>query len=254
MSDKKTMRLTLKVWRQNGPQDSGHFETYELDNVNPDWSFLEMLDILNMKLVREGKEPIAFESDCREGICGTCGFVINGRAHGKLHRTTVCQLHMRHFKDGETIVIEPFRATAFPVLKDLIIDRSAMDFILKRGGYISVNVGSAPDANTIPVPKSNADKAFDFATCIGCGACVAACPNASAALFVSAKITHLALLPQGHPERERRVEEMLTAMEEQGFGGCSNTYACEVECPKGISITGIARANLEYWRAKLKGN
>ncbi len=254
MSGEKTMRLTLKVWRQNGPQDQGRFETYELDNVNPDWSFLEMLDILNMKLVKEGKEPIAFESDCREGICGTCGFVINGRAHGKLHRTTVCQLHMRHFKDGETIVIEPFRATAFPVLKDLIIDRTAMDFILKRGGYISVNVGSAPDANTIPVPKDNADKAFDFATCIGCGACVAACPNASAALFVSAKITHLALLPQGHPEREKRVNEMLTAMEEQGFGGCSNTYACEVECPKGISITGIARANFEYWRAKLKGN
>lgn len=248
------MRLRLKVWRQNGPQDKGRFENYELDNVNPDWSFLEMLDILNMKLVGEGKEPIAFESDCREGICGTCGFVINGRAHGHIHKTTVCQLHMRHFKDGETIVIEPFRATSFPVLKDLIIDRSAMDFILKRGGYISVNVGSAPDANTTAVPKHNSDRAFDFATCIGCGACVAACPNASAALFVSAKITHLALIPQGHPEREKRVNEMLTAMEEQGFGGCSNTYACEVECPKGISITGIARSNLEYWRAKLKGH
>ncbi len=249
--EKKKLRLTLKVWRQKGPADPGHFETYELDNVDPDWSFLEMLDILNMKLVREGKEPIAFESDCREGICGTCGFMINGRAHGHLEKTTACQLHMRHFKDGETITIEPFRATAFPVLKDLIIDRSALDHVLKAGGYISVNVGSPPDANTVPVPKPVADEAFDYATCIGCGACVAACPNASAALFTAAKITHLALLPQGDPERKRRVQQMLAAMEEQGFGGCSNTYACEAECPKGISVVGIARAAYEYWRARL---
>lgn len=247
------MKLTLKIWRQAGADQPGRFETYQMENVSPDISFLEMLDLLNMQLLREGREPVAFESDCREGICGTCGFMINGRAHGPLPRTTVCQLHMRHFKDGDTIVIEPFRAGPFRVLKDLIVDRSAFDRIMVAGGFISVNVGSQPEANSIPVPKHLADRAFDFATCIGCGACVAACPNASASLFVAAKVAHLRLLPQGHPERERRVLRMVRQMEAEGFGGCSNTYACEAECPKGISVEAIAIMNREYLRARLKG-
>lgn len=245
------MRITLRVWRQPAPDQPGRFEIYTLEDVSPDWSFLEMLDMLNMQLVREGKEPVAFESDCREGICGTCGFLINGRPHGPLPRTTVCQLHMRHFRDGETITVEPFRARAFPVIKDLIVDRSALDRIMQAGGYISTNVGSQPDANAIPVPADRARKAFDFATCIGCGACVAACPNASAALFTASKIAHLALLPQGNPERIRRVRKMVDAMESLGFGGCSNTYACEIECPKGISVEAIATMYREYWRTLL---
>ncbi len=248
----KTLKLTLKIWRQKGPDDPGRFETYVMEEVNPDWSFLEMLDMLNLKLIKEGKEPVAFESDCREGICGTCGFMINGRPHGFLSKTTVCQLHMRHFRDGETIVVEPFRARTFPVIKDLVVDRSALDKIMQAGGYISVNVGSAPDANSIPVPREKASRAFDFATCIGCGACVAACPNASAALFLSAKIAHLSLLPQGHPERKKRVKNMVKAMEDLGFGSCSNTYACEVECPKGISVESIAIMYKEYWKALLE--
>ncbi len=243
------MRIRLRVWRQRGPDVPGKFEVYELEDVSPDWSFLEMLDVLNLRLIREGKEPIAFESDCREGICGTCGFMINGRAHGPLKGTTVCQLHMRHFSDGETITVEPFRARAFPVIRDLVVDRSALDAIMQEGGYISTNVGSAPDANSIPVSRWAASRAFDFATCIGCGACVAACPNGSASLFLGVKVSHLMLLPQGGPERKRRIRKMLVAMEALGFGGCSNTYACEAECPKEISVEAIARMYREAWRA-----
>ena len=209
------MKLTLKIWRQKGPQDKGHFETYVLDDVNEHMSFLEMLDVLNEKLLAEGKEPVAFEHDCREGICGCCGAVVNGKPHGGLPGTTLCQVHMRHFRDGDTIVIEPFRARAFPVIKDLVVDRSALDRIMQAGGFVSVNTGNAPDANTIPIPKDDADLAMDYAECIGCGACVAACPNGAAMLFMSAKIAHLSLLPQGQQERERRkrrAEELLQAL------------------------------------------
>lgn len=243
------MRINLKVWRQKNQQDKGRFETYKLDDVNEHMSFLEMFDVLNQQLIEEGKDPVAFDHDCREGICGTCSMYINGRPHGKLKGTTACQLHMRFFEDGETITVEPWRAKAFPVIKDLVVDRSAFDRIIQAGGYISVNTGNAQDANAIPVDKDDANSAFDSAACIGCGACVAACKNASAMLFVSAKISHLARLPQGHPERERRVQNMVAQMDEEGFGSCTNTMACEAECPKEIKMTNIARMNGEYIRS-----
>jgi succinate dehydrogenase / fumarate reductase iron-sulfur subunit len=245
------MKLTLKVWRQKNSSDKGGFETYQLDNVDVHASFLEMFDVLNEKLINEGKDPVAFDHDCREGICGTCSMVINGRAHGPLHNTTTCQLHMRHFKDGDTIVVEPWRAKAFPVIKDLVVDRSAFDRIIESGGFISVNTGQAPEANSILVPKDKSELAFDAAACIGCGACVAACKNSSAMLFVGAKVSHLAMLPQGHPERFTRVLSMVAQMDKEGFGSCTNTNACEAECPKGISVTNIARLNREYLAASL---
>lgn len=240
------MEITLKIWRQKDAQSKGKFETYKLDDVNTHMSFLEMLDVLNEKLIKEGQDPVAFDHDCREGICGACGLYINGHPHGPEKGTTTCQLHMRVFKDGDTIVIEPWRAKGFPIVKDLIVDRTAYDKILHAGGYISQKVGSAQDANSILISKDVADDAMDAAECIGCGACVAACKNASAMLFVSAKVSHLALLPQGKPEKERRVLNMIDAMKEHGFGNCTNTYACEAECPKGVSISHIARMNREY--------
>ena len=249
MSEKK-MSLTIKVWRQKNASDKGHFATYQLDNVIEDMSFLEMMDTLNEKLVKSGEEPVAFDHDCREGICGTCSMYINGRPHGPVRGITTCQLHMRTFKDGETITIEPWRAKSFPVIKDLIVDRTAFDRIQEAGGYISINTGSAPDANSIPIPKKVADDAFDAATCIQCGACVAACPNASAMLFTSAKISQLALLPQGQVERFSRVENMVKQMDEEGFGNCTNIGACAYECPKYISLEHIARMNREYISAK----
>jgi succinate dehydrogenase / fumarate reductase, iron-sulfur subunit len=247
----KNMRLNLKIWRQKGPKANGKMVDYTLNEVNPEMSFLEMMDVLNQQLVDEGDEPVAFDHDCREGICGMCSMFINGRAHGPMTGTTTCQLHMRHFNDGDTIVIEPWRASAFPVIKDLMVDRSAFDRVIQAGGYISVNTGSAPDANSLPIPKQNADMAFDAATCIGCGACVATCKNASAMLFVGAKVSQLSLLPQGQPEREERAIRMVEQMDKEGFGNCTNTGACEVECPKGISIENIARLNREYLRAKV---
>lgn len=246
------MKLTLKIWRQKNAKDQGKFETYSLGNVNHEMSFLEMMDVLNDQLIREGKDPVAFDHDCREGICGACSMVINGRPHGPLQGTTTCQLHMRFFKDGETITIEPFRARAFPVIKDLTVDRGAFDRIITAGGYVSVNTGQPQDANSIPVNKDDADNAFDAAACIGCGACVAACKNASAMLFVSAKVSHLALLPQGQVERVRRVQAMVAQMDEEGFGNCTNTGACEAECPKEISLSHIARLNREYINSKIK--
>jgi succinate dehydrogenase / fumarate reductase iron-sulfur subunit len=245
----KKLNLKLKIWRQKNSNTVGSFVDYDVQ-VSPDASFLEMLDELNNRLEANNEEPIVFESDCREGICGTCGLVINGHPHGPLPKIATCQLHMRNFKDGETIWVEPFRAKAFPVIKDLMVDRSGFDKILQAGGYISVNTGGAPDANSIPVPKDAASEAFDAAACIGCGACVAACKNASAMLFVSAKISHLGLLPQGQPERYIRVQRMIKVMDELGFGSCTNTYACEAECPKGISVTNIARMNRDYIKAK----
>ena len=245
------MKIKLKVWRQKNCHAPGKFENYEVDHVAEDMSFLEMMDELNVKLIKEGKEPIAFESDCREGICGSCNMVIDGQAHGPQKATTTCQLFMRHYKDGDTIVVEPFRAKAFPLIKDLVVDRSAFDRIQQAGGYNSVRVGNAPDANAILVKKENADLAMSAATCIGCGACVAVCKNASAMLFVSAKVSHLALLPQGAPEREERVLKMVKQMDEEGFGNCSNTRACEATCPKEIKIENIARMNHEYARATL---
>lgn len=245
------MKITLKVWRQKNRNDAGRFETYHLDGISPDMSFLEMFDVLNEKLISEGKDPVAFDHDCREGICGMCSMYINGRPHGPLRRVTTCQLHMRSFKDGDTIVVEPWRATAFPVIKDLVVDRSAFDRIIQAGGYISVNTGSARDANSILIPKENADKAFMAAACIGCGACVAACKNASAMLFVAAKVSQFALLPQGQVERKQRVLNMVKQMDEEGFGNCTNTGACEAECPKGISLENIARMNREYICAAL---
>jgi succinate dehydrogenase / fumarate reductase, iron-sulfur subunit len=239
------MKITLKIWRQQNKNTKGAFKTYELNNVSTDISFLEMLDLLNHNLIHKGEEAVAFDHDCREGICGMCSLYINGRPHGPL-QTTTCQLHMRTFKDGETITIEPWRAKAFPVIKDLIVDRSAFDRIQQAGGYVSVNTGGVPDANEIPIPKKIADEAFDAAACIGCGACVAACKNASAMLFVSAKVSQLALLPQGKPERKERAEKMVSQMDAEGFGACTVTGACEAECPKGISISNIARLNREY--------
>ena len=240
------MKLTLKIWRQKGGKEKGEFKTYTMDHVSPDMSFLEMLDVLNDSLVLKGEEPVHFDHDCREGICGMCSLYINGRPHGPL-QTTTCQLHMRSFTDGQTITIEPWRAAAFPVVRDLVVDRSAFDRIQRAGGYISVNTGAAPDANEILVPKKVADEAMDAATCIGCGACVAACKNASAMLFVSAKVSQYALLPQGQPERKERAERMVAQMDAEGFGACTNTGACEAECPKGIKITNIARMNREYF-------
>src|SRR5438045_4548216 len=239
--DHYTMKLTLKVWMQTNSSDKGSFVTYPVKNISSEMSFLEMFDVLNEELIQEGKEPIAFDHDCREGICGTCSMYINGRPHGPWHATTTCQLHMRAFKDGETIVVEPWRAKAFPVIKDLVVNRSAFDRIIQAGGYISVNTGSAVDGNAMPIEKENADKAFAAAACIGCGACVAACKNSSAMLFVSAKVAHLALLPQGSPERKTRVVAMVDQMDKEGFGACTNTNACEAACPKGILVTNIAR-------------
>jgi succinate dehydrogenase / fumarate reductase, iron-sulfur subunit len=244
------MKITLKIWRQKDGRSKGALKTYPVDHVSQDMSFLEMLDVLNNDLVKKGEEPVAFDHDCREGICGMCSLYINGRPHGPL-QTTTCQLHMRSFKDGETIVIEPWRATAFPIIKDLVVDRSAFDRIQQAGGFVSVNTGGVPDGNEIPIPKKVADEAMDAAACIGCGACVAACKNASAMLFVSAKISQLALLPQGKPERKERAEKMVAQMDAEGFGSCTNTYACEAECPKGISVTNIARMNREYLNASL---
>lgn len=245
------MRLTLRIWRQKDARSPGGFVTYEKDHVVPDMSFLEMLDALNRELVERGEEPVAFESDCREGICGTCSLVINGIPHGPGRGKASCQLYMRHFRDGDTITVEPFRARAFPIVRDLIVDRSAFDRIMQAGGFVSVNTGGAPDANTIPVPKHVQEQAMDAAACIGCGACVAACKNASAMLFVAAKVSHLALLPQGQPERYRRVRNMVAQMDREGFGSCSNTYECEAVCPKQISVRFIARLNREHWKALL---
>lgn len=247
------MNLTLKVWRQQNNKAKGGFETYPVAGISSDMSFLEMFDVLNERLINEGKDPIAFDHDCREGICGMCSMYINGRAHGPWKGTTTCQLHMRAFKDGDTIVVEPWRSVAFPVIKDLAVDRGSFDRIIQAGGYISVNTGNAVDANAIPINKNDADKAFAAAACIGCGACVAACPNASAMLFTSAKVSHLALLPQGAPERNSRVSNMVRQMDIEGFGMCSNTGACEAECPKEISLENIARMNREYTSAVFAG-
>ncbi len=241
------MKITLKVWRQKDAQSKGRFETYTLNNINEHMSFLEMFDVLNEELIQKKQEPVAFEHDCREGICGTCNMVINGQPHGPMRGTTTCQLHMRHFKDGDTIVVEPFRARSFPIIKDLVVDRSAFDRIIQAGGFISVNTGQAVDANAIPIPKEVAEAAFSAAACIGCGACVAACPNASAMLFVSAKAAHLNQLPQGKVEAKRRVQAMVKQMDAEGFGNCSNVTACEAECPKEISVVNIARLNREYF-------
>ena len=241
------MDLTLKVWRQAGPQDKGKMVTYPVSGIEDDMSFLEMMDVLNEQLVSKGEEPVVFDHDCREGICGSCSLYINGEAHGPGRQITTCQLHMRSFKDGDTIYIEPWRAKAFPVIKDLMVDRSAFDRVIASGGYVSVNTsGNTLDANAIPIPKEDADKAFDAATCIGCGACVASCKNSSAMLFVSAKVSQFALLPQGKVEAKERVLDMVQQMDEEGFGNCTNTGACEVECPKGISLENIARMNREY--------
>ncbi|MCO5230514.1 MAG: succinate dehydrogenase/fumarate reductase iron-sulfur subunit [Chitinophagales bacterium] len=248
----KDLSLKLKVWRQKNSKDNGHFESYDVKGISTEMSFLEMFDVLNERLINEGQEPIAFDHDCREGICGMCSMYINGRPHGPWHGTTTCQLHMRAFKDGDTIVVEPWRAGAFPVIKDLTVDRSALDRIIQSGGYISVNTGNAQDANSLPIPKQDADKSFAAATCIGCGACVAACKNSSAMLFLSAKVAQFAYLPQGQAERETRVIDMVEQMDKEGFGSCTNTGACEAECPKEISISNIAALNKDYTLAKLK--
>ena len=246
------MDLILKVWRQRNREDKGRIETYQISGISENASFLEMLDIMNEQLIIEGKEPVAFDHDCREGICGMCSMVINGRPHGPLKGTTTCQLHMRHFKNGDTITIEPWRAKAFPVIKDLVVDRSSFDRIIQSGGYISVNTGSAPDGNAIPIPKEVAEEAFDAAACIGCGACVATCKNASASLFVAAKVSQLSLLPQGQPERKERINKMVTQMDDEGFGHCTNTGACQIECPKEISIEYIRKMNLDYNLTNIK--
>ena len=248
------MNFKLRLWRQANAASKGHFQEVEAKNVSPDMSFLEMLDEVNNDFLREGKEAVAFESDCREGICGTCSLVINGLPHGPERGTTACQLFMRKFKDGQTITVEPWRASAFPVIKDLAVDRAAFDEIIAAGGFISAKTGSAPDANSVPVPKPEADAAMDAAACIGCGACVAACPNASAMLFVAAKVSHLGHLPQGQPERERRVVRMVSKMDELGFGNCSNRYECEAACPKEISVEHIARMNRDYACSALLGS
>ena len=244
------MKINLKIWRQANPHSEGKFVQYTVPNAHPDMSFLELLDVLNEQLISSNQEPVEFDSDCREGICGSCGLMVNGIAHGDQKLTAVCQLHLRTFKDGDTIIVEPWRAKAFPIIKDLVVDRSAFDRIMAAGGYISVNTGAAPDANTLPVAKENSDRAFDYAACIGCGACVASCPNASASLFTAAKISHLALLPQGHPERKRRVVNMTEQMATEEFGDCSNHGECEAVCPKGISLEAIASMRREYIRAQ----
>lgn len=246
------MKMILRVWRQKSAQDVGRMVTYEVDGIKSDMSFLEMLDVLNDRLSTEGEEPIAFDDDCREGICGSCSMVINGRPHGPESGTTACQLHMRRFRDGDTIYIEPFRAKAFPVLKDLVVDRNSFDRVMQAGGFISVSTGSAPEANALPVGKEEADEAFAAATCIGCGACVAACPNASAMLFVSAKVSHLGRMPQGQPERDSRVLGMVKQMDDEGFGNCTNHFECEAACPKEISVMNIARMNRDYFKASIK--
>jgi succinate dehydrogenase / fumarate reductase, iron-sulfur subunit len=246
-----TMNLTLKVWRQKNSREKGRFETYEVKDISSEMSFLEMFDVLNERLIHEGKDPVAFDHDCREGICGSCSMYINGRPHGPWKANTVCQLHMRAYKDGDTIVVEPWRADAFPVIKDLVVDRSAFDRIIQAGGFISVNTGNAVDANAIPIEKEKADTAFAAAACIGCGACVAACKNSSAMLFLSAKVSHLALLPQGDPERKTRVLNMVAQMDKENFGSCTFTEACEAVCPKEISVANISRLNKEYMVAGL---
>jgi succinate dehydrogenase / fumarate reductase iron-sulfur subunit len=248
----KTINITLKVWRQHGPKTKGAFESYKLDGVSTDSSFLEMLDMLNEQLIKERQEPIVFDHDCREGICGMCSLYINGHPHGPDEDVTTCQLHMRKFKDGEVVTIEPWRSHGFPVIRDLMVDRTAFDKIMQAGGYVSVNTGGVPDANSIPIPKVIADEAMDSASCIGCGACVAACKNGSAMLFVSAKVSQLAMLPQGKAEGARRAKAMVAKMDQLGFGNCTNTGACEAECPKNISITNIARLNREFLSAKFK--
>jgi succinate dehydrogenase / fumarate reductase iron-sulfur subunit len=245
------MNLTLHVWRQKHAHDQGRFVQYEARNINPDMSFLEMLDVVNEELIAKGEDPIAFDHDCREGICGMCGFMINGIAHGPQRGTTVCQLHMRHFKDGDTLYLEPWRAHAFPIIKDLVVNRRAFDRIIQAGGFISVSTGGAPEANSIPVPKEDAELSMDAAECIACGACVAACPNAAAMLFTAAKVAHLALLPQGQPERYQRVLSMVARMEQEGFGSCTNIGECQAACPKGISLDFIARMNRDYIKANL---
>jgi succinate dehydrogenase / fumarate reductase iron-sulfur subunit len=245
------MNLTLKVWRQQNSNDSGRFENYEVSDISSEMSFLEMFDVLNERLITEGKDPIAFDHDCREGICGMCSMVVDGKPHGPWKANTVCQLHMRAFKDGDTITVEPWRANAFPVIKDLVVDRSSFDRIIQAGGYISVNTGNAVDANALPIEKDKADASFAAAACISCGACVAACKNSSAMLFLSAKVSHLALLPQGAPERKTRVVNMVAQMDKEGFGACTNTGACEATCPKEISLQNIARLNSEYIVASL---
>jgi succinate dehydrogenase / fumarate reductase, iron-sulfur subunit len=246
------MRITLSVWRQRNAADGGRFVRYELPDVSPDMSFLEMLDVLNERLIAKGEDPVAFDHDCREGICGSCWIMIDGRAHGPLRATTTCQLHMRHFKDGDELTLEPWRAKAFPVIKDLVVDRGAFDRVIEMGGFITARAGSAQDANALLVPKQNADAAMDAAACIGCGACVASCPNASASLFVSAKIAHLGLLPQGQPERGQRARRMIAQMDREGFGSCTNHNECEAACPKEISVDFIARMNRDHLRASLE--
>ncbi|SHF82363.1 succinate dehydrogenase/fumarate reductase iron-sulfur subunit [Dysgonomonas macrotermitis] len=248
----KTINITLKVWRQRGPKEKGAFETYKLDGISTESSFLEMLDILNETLINKGQEPVVFDHDCREGICGMCSLYINGHPHGPDEDITTCQLHMRKFKDGETITIEPWRSAGFPVIRDLMVDRTAFDQIIQAGGYTSINAGGAQDANAIPIPKEDADEAMDSASCIGCGACVAACKNGSAMLFLSAKVSQLALLPQGRVEAAKRAKSMVAKMDELGFGNCTNTGACEVECPKNVSISNIARLNREFLKAKFR--
>ena len=252
MSEAKGMTLKLRIWRQAGPGAPGSFMDYTAKNVLPDMSFLEMMDVVNEELIRAGQQPVEFDHDCREGICGACSMVINGNAHGPELATTTCQLHMRKFKDGDSVAIEPFRARAFPVVRDLVVDRSAFDRVQRAGGYISVNTGSAQDGNCLPVPKKDADLAFAAATCLGCGACVATCKNASAALFVGAKVAHLGLLPQGQAEREQRVLNMVAQMDAEGFGGCTNTGACSAACPVGISLENIARLNRDFMAASIK--
>ena len=247
------MDLTLKVWRQKNSKSEGKIETYPISNISEDSSFLEMMDVLNNNLIQEGKDPVEFDHDCREGICGMCSMYINGKAHGPSRGTTTCQLHMRSFNDGDTIYIEPWRSSSMPVIKDLVVDRSSFDRIIQSGGYVSVNTGSAPDGNAIPIPKSVAEEAFDAAACIGCGACVASCKNASASLFVSAKISQLSLLPQGQPEKNERVKNMVAQMDEEGFGHCTNTGACQAECPKEISVEYIRKMNLDYNLSNIKG-
>ncbi len=247
----KTISLTLKIWRQKNCRAQGRFEVYKAENIDTDMSFLEMLDVVNEGLIKEGKEPITFDHDCREGICGMCGAVVNGRPHGPLKETTLCQLHMRHFKDKDTVIVEPWRSKGFPVVKDLVVDRSAFDRIIAAGGFISVKTGSAPEANTVVVHRENAELAMDAAACIGCGACVAACPNASAMLFVGAKVSHLGLLPQGQAEAQQRALKMVWQMDKEGFGNCSNEYECEAACPKGISVSTIARMNREHLAARI---
>ena len=248
----KTINITLRIWRQKGPKEKGAFKEYSLQNISTDSSFLEMLDVLNEQLINEGEEPVVFDHDCREGICGMCWLYINGHPHGPDEDVTTCQLHMRKFNDGDVITVEPWRSAGFPVIRDLMVDRGAFDKIMQAGGYVSVNTGGVPDANAIPIPKANADEAMDAASCIGCGACVAACKNGSAMLFVSAKVSQLALLPQGRVEAARRAKAMLSKMDELGFGNCTNTGACEAECPKNVSIANIARLNREFIKAKLK--